>query len=389
MKNTTIVVSVICAMALLWAACKGGEPEFLPMLEWQNSSIEEPDNGNASLNFVVSVPEPASQEIRFSYRTEDISAIAGEDYTAASGVATIAAGAQEVSFQVEILGDTYLEFDETFNIVLEDLVNAESKGSRIQGRILNDDLYVPESETDGFSTPAQYPGFELVWQDEFDGASLNTTDWNYELGGGGWGNNELQVYTDLPENVTLKDGKLVITAVENAGDFTSARLTTEGKKEFQFGRIDVRARLPYGQGIWPAIWMLGNNIRTVSWPSCGEIDIMEMVGHEPERVHSTIHYNNNGHNYTGRGYSLAGGEAFHEKFHVFSLLWQDHQLRFLVDYNVVYQVDRVSIPANPYPFSSPFFFICNIAVGGQWPGSPDQTTVFPQTMEIDYIRVFQ
>ena len=173
-------------------------------------------------------------------------------------------------------------------------------------------------------------------------------------------------------------------------EYTSARIITKDKIEFMHGRVDIRAKLPEGQGIWPALWMLGANINQAGWPACGEIDIMELVGHEPGTVHSTIHYgsSNSDHQYTGKDKSLPGGEKFSEKFHVFSLLWQNNSMTFLMDDEEVVSYNASQINGH-YPFNQPFFFIFNIAVGGNWPGEPNASTVFPQQMVIDYIRVFQ
>ena len=245
----------------------------------------------------------------------------------------------------------------------------------------------------GYKTPDNYPGYNLVWADEFNGTSLDANSWTYEVGRGewGWGNNELQYYHDGEKNAVVADGKLTITAKEeSAGDanYTSARLITRDKKEFQYGRVDIRARLPQGQGIWPALWMLGSNIGTVSWPACGEIDIMEAVGHKPNEVFGTAHWGKSvPSTYNSKKYRLTSGD-FTDSFYVFSIIWEKDKIEWYVNdvkYHTITPVNTGSI----YPFNNPFFFIFNIAVGGNLPGSPDATTRFPQTMEVDYIRVFQ
>jgi beta-glucanase (GH16 family) len=165
-------------------------------------------------------------------------------------------------------------------------------------------------------------------------------------------------------------------------------MITKAKKEFQYGRIDIRARLPYGQGIWPAIWMLGANIDDVGWPRCGEIDIMELVGHLPKVSHGTAHYDVDGWASKGSSYALTTGQTFSDEFHVFTIVWEMNRIKWYVDYNKFFELSAQDV-GGTYPFNNPFFFIMNIAVGGNWPGDPDETTVFPQTMEVDYIRVFQ
>ena len=156
--------------------------------------------------------------------------------------------------------------------------------------------------------------------------------------------------------------------------------------ELQYGRIDIRAKMPKGQGIWPALWMLGANIDQVSWPSCGEIDIMELVGHEPEITHGTVHYNENGHRFTGGARALTEGDLS-DQFHVYSIVWERDKITWYLDNFEYFNFTRSQ--TTNYPFNAPFFFIMNIAIGGNWPGNPDNTTVFPQEMVVDYIRVFE
>jgi beta-glucanase (GH16 family) len=248
--------------------------------------------------------------------------------------------------------------------------------------------------TEGYSTPTSYAGMNLVWNDEFSGTSLNTADWTFEIGTGtnGWGNNELQYYRQ--ENTTFQDGHMIITAKkENFGDreYTSSRIITKDKKTFQYGRIDIRAALPKGQGIWPALWMLGNNISSVNWPACGELDIMEMIGgqNREKTVFGTLHWDNGGsHACTcdKPGHTLSSG-TFADKFHVFSVVWNENKITWYVDDVQFNQID-IS-PAGLSEFRNKFFFIFNVAVGGNWPGAPDGTSTYPQHMIVDYIRVFQ
>ena len=243
----------------------------------------------------------------------------------------------------------------------------------------------------GYSTPESYPGMKLVWRDEFEGNQLNLSDWKYEMGGHGWGNNELQYYQE--KNTSVRDGYLIITAEkENAGgqSYTSSRIITQGKKEFQYGRVDIRALLPKGQGIWPALWMLGGNISSVGWPKCGEIDIMEMIGgvDKDNTVHGTAHWDNEGsHAMYGNYSTLKNNEIFANQFHVFSIVWTPKSITWYLD-DVQFHVIDIT-PADLNEFQKPYFFIFNVAVGGNWPGSPDASTVFPQRMYVDYIRVFQ
>jgi beta-glucanase (GH16 family) len=233
----------------------------------------------------------------------------------------------------------------------------------------------------------------LIWAEEFDYTGLpDPAKWNQETGGGGWGNNELQYYTDSENNAYVENGVLTITAREEqvgGRDYTSARITTQNKFDFKYGRIEARIKLPYGQGMWPAFWMLGANLSQVGWPACGEIDIMEMVGgvNRDNTCHSTIHWDNDGqHAQYGLPYTLPSG-IFADNFHVFSVRWDAQEIRGYVD-DIEYFVADVT-PAGLSEFQNNFFIILNLAVGGNWPGPPDATTVFPQTMEIDWVRVYQ
>jgi beta-glucanase (GH16 family) len=234
--------------------------------------------------------------------------------------------------------------------------------------------------------------WKLSWGDDFDGASGSAVDsgkWAYDTGPN-WYNGELQDYTSGTSNASLDgNGNLVIEARKESREgrqYTSARLKTEGKKTFTYGRIEGRMKLPYGQGIWPAFWMLGGN----SWPANGEIDIMEHLGREPSIVHGTIH---------GPGYSAAngptaaftlpGGAKVADDFHVFAIEWETNAIRWYVDGNLYSTKTPADIKGNTWVFDHPFFIILNLAVGGEWPGNPDATTVFPQKMVIDYIHVCQ
>jgi len=245
----------------------------------------------------------------------------------------------------------------------------------------------------GYRSPLTYEGYELVWNDEFNGSGIDPGNWVFETGNGcpncGWGNSELEYYRK--ENAWIDDGVLVIEAREEyyqGSNYTSARMKTEGKQAFRYGRVDIRALLPQGQGIWPALWMLGNNISAVGWPACGEIDIMEMVGGATtdNQVHGTLHWDNNGHVYTGDSYTLDEG-IFADEYHVFSIIWDQSSIQWLVNNIPYHQIDIT--PSHMTEFHNSFFFILNVAVGGLWPGNPDETTTFPQQMKVDYIRVFQ
>lgn len=247
-------------------------------------------------------------------------------------------------------------------------------------------------------TPTPTPtGRTLVWSDEFNGPNIDLSNWNFETGCTGWGNAEWENYTNGDNSFITYDPQagsnvLVIEARETTGGqcgYTSSRMTTQGKREFTYGRIEARIKLPQTQGIWPAFWMLGNDIGSVGWPNCGEIDIMEHVGFEPTLTHGAIH---------GPGYFGATpftgtfnlGEVVDANYHVYAIEWDPNTIRWYVDNNNFYTVTRSQVEQyGPWVFDHPFFIILNVAVGGTWPGYPDSTSVFPQRMYVDYVRVYQ
>jgi len=244
--------------------------------------------------------------------------------------------------------------------------------------------------------------WKLIWHDEFeakDGSAIDSSKWTNDVGGSGWGNHELQYYTDRLTNVSQSQGMLVIKALKEqysgsdkvSREYTSARVTTRKSLNVTYGRFESRIKLPHGQGIWPAFWLLGQGIKEVGWPSCGEIDIMEHIGKEPANVYGTIH----GPGYSGTkgisvSFSLKNNERFTDSFHVFALEWEPDALRFYCD-GVLYQTLTPSrLPrGTKWVYDRPYFLLLNLAVGGSWPGNPDATTSFPQFMYIDYVRVYQ
>ena len=237
------------------------------------------------------------------------------------------------------------------------------------------------------------PGFSrLVWSDEFNGTSISTANWGFDLGNGGFGNNELQNYTSRPENARVQNGMLIIeTRRESLGGsaYTSARLKTQGKQSFGINTwVEARINAPEGQGIWPAFWMLGNSISTVGWPSCGEIDIMEIQGQNPFRNFGTIHWADAGGQHVSFGGIYNSSTSLTAGFHMFAISRTGSSIKWYVD-RIQYAEANISGGINSTSeFQSPFFILLNVAVGGNFVGSPDGTTVFPQQMQVDWVRVW-
>lgn len=338
--------------------------------------------------FKISIAKASASDISVDYTTRDGTAKSGTDYVAASGTASIVAGTLSTTVKVKVKADSLRREFQIFYLDLSNPRNCTISGVAAEGTIVNSDgLYFPVDNT-GYTTPESYLNYTLVWSDEFDGKSIDETNWTFETGGNGWGNHELEFYTNRTQNAFVSKGNLIIEArPENysGSNYTSARMITKGKKSFTYGRIDIRAKLPKGQGIWPALWMLGSNIGSVGWPTCGEIDLMELVGRDPNIVYGTLHWGPT-HTSSGTNYTLSSG-VFNDQFHVFSMVWDANQIQLFVDDKPAYFTKDIS--GGNLPFNNDFFFIFNVAVGGDWPGSPDGTTQFPQRMVVDYIRVFQ
>lgn len=236
---------------------------------------------------------------------------------------------------------------------------------------------------------AQQAKRELVWEENFEGKTLNENHWNFELGDGcpncGWGNNERQLYTK--ENHKLVNGTLVITAKKDGDNYTSTRITTKNKKEFQYGRMEARAKLPVGYGIWPAFWMLGSNFKEVGWPKCGEIDILEYIGREPHMVFTTLHtQSSHGNSINTKKTSFPNIE---DGFHVFAMDWTKDKMDFFVDDILVYTFQPENKTEDTWPYNQPFYFLINVAIGGNFGGPKVDDAIFPQDFTIDYIRVYK
>lgn len=382
----------IAALSILtFASCDkksgGADPKpVTPALTISDVVQAEGNSGTTNFVFTVTLGLATSKTVTLKYSTQDGTAKSGSDYTAITEQ-TLTFQPNETSKQitVSINGDEVREEEEKFTVALSNVSNANVVKSTATGTILNDDAVGEFSN--------------LVWSDEFNENTLNTNNWAYETGDGcsinlcGWGNNELEYYTNRPENLFFKDGNMIIEArKEDFGgrNYTSAKIVSRGKKTFKYGRIEFRAKLPKGKGIWPAFWMLPQSEVYGGWPRSGELDIMEYLGHETNKVHGTVHYGpgTNGSIKISREYTLPSG-TFNDDFHVFSIVWDLNEIKWYVDGNLFSTVSKSDMGSNTYPFNEEFFFIINLAVGGNWPGSPDAQTTFPQQLIVDYIRVYQ
>jgi hypothetical protein len=384
MKRVIVLFGLLCVISSCDKKESNDSGQVNPAITITDVTQAEGNSGTTNFIFSVTMDRATSKTVTLNYSTQDGTAQAGSDYTALVNQ-TLTFQPNETSKQiiVAVIGDAVRESQEQFSVVINNVVNATSIKSTATGTIQNDD---------GVGTFSN-----LVWSDEFNGSSLNLTDWTYETGDGcpglcGWGNNELEYYTDRPTNLFFKEGNIIIEAKKesfNGKEYTSAKIVTRGKKAFRFGRMEIRAKLPKGKGIWPAIWMLPQSEVYGGWPKSGEIDIMELVGHEPNKAYGTVHYGPGpGSKQISRGYTLTNA-TFNDDFHVFSIVWDTNSIQWFVDGNLFSTVTNTDVGSDTYPFNQDFFFIINLAVGGNWPGNPDATTTFPQQLLVDYIRVYQ
>lgn len=406
--NITWFISYIL-LGIVMMSCGGNgdnntidlEPDVVLILN--DTSIVE-SNNNQTLELKANLSKSTEEVVILNYKTVEGTAKSDIDYISINdGQILFQPGEVNKVIPISIRGEQFVEENEFFIVEATAVANATLENESVTISIINDDednseagvLRIPQ---EGYSTPLEYSGMNLVWQDEFEGDQINPNNWGYELGDGcpelcGWGNAELQYYRK--ENSFLEEGNLIIEAKKQSigGKFyTSSRLISKGKQEFEYGRIDVRAVLPFGQGLWPAIWMLGGNIDDVGWPKCGEIDITELIGGSEDgrdnTIHGTVHYANAGNNYAtdGGSFSLEEG-IFNNQYHVFSIIWNENSIRWLID-----DIEYHSFSINSdflSEFHQPHYLLLNVAIGGNWPGSPVLSTTFPQYMIVDYVRVFQ
>ena len=351
-----------------------------------------------TFNIIVKLSTVSAKQVSVKYATAEGTAKSGADFTAVTNqIVTFQPGEKEKTIAISIVADDLREADNEFIINLSGPVNATIQKGTANIIMKNDDTKIHFANT-GYDAPITYTGYTLSWADEFNGTALDATAWAHQNGDGcpsvcGWGNNELEYYTDRPQNIFFQDGKLIIEAkkeIYNGRNYTSSKIVTAGKKTFKFGRVDIRAKLPTGKGIWPAFWMLPQNNVYGGWPTSGEIDIMEMVGHDPSRTHGTLHYGPGpGSTQYNRSIAISSG-TLHDEFHVYSIEWKQDQVKWFLDGNLFSTADKADLAAGTtYPFNEDFYFIINLAVGGNWPGNPDVTTSFPQWLIVDYIRVYQ
>lgn len=396
MNKFKIYISVLL-LGVFFISCDSNEEVTditqFPRIKVEDTAVSE-GIGKANVEVILTWAYNHPVSVDYEVTTlKDGLAEPNLDFRTTNGTITIPAGDLVGNIEVEIIDDLINESNEKFLLTLSNAVKGKLIRTEAVITINNDDSELAIDDT-GFEAPEVYQGYDRVWEEDFLGSEIDELIWTHETGGGGWGNNELQYYTDSPTNSFVGGGYLFIEAKEEAlggRDYTSARLISQDKYSVQYGRIDIRAKMPEGKGIWPALWMLGQNFKTDGWPRCGEIDIMELIGNQPQIVHGTAHFfgSSNSHEFIGKSTFLPGGKKFSDEFHVFSIVWKENSIEWQLDGKKYFELTSSDVNGADWPFNSDFFFILNIAVGGNWPGAPNASTVFPQKMLVDYIRVYQ
>lgn len=390
MKNTFFLLLLTLTVFVIGCGPDDTTDPNTPSIIIRDATIVETDN-DQTVGITVILNKVTEEDVVFNYTISDGTASSGTDFEGASNqLFTINAGTTRTTLDILLKGDDEEEGDETFQITFSDSEGGNLLSTEITVTIADDDvdggIKIP---TTGYDAPTSYSGYTLVWEDNFDGTILGN-HWTHETGRGsnGWGNNELQYYR--AQNTTVANGYCIIEAKEEShsgASYTSSRIVTNGAEAFKYGRIDIRAALPEGQGIWPALWMLGDNFDEVGWPQCGEIDIMEIVGHEPNKLHGTVHWADVDNNWANFGGAVNSTVDLSEEFNVYSIIWDENQIKWLLNGTQYHSIAMTQAQFDE--FEEEFFFIMNVAVGGNWPGNPDGTTTFPQRMLVDYIRVYQ
>ena len=391
----------VLAILLVAGGCGKGKDntknETTPKLIFDDLTIMEGTGGTGSAEIKLTLDHAVSKQVSVTYSTVDGTAKGGEDFTAsANQPVTFLPNETEKKIVIPVVTDDWKEGEESFLVRIENPVNVILVKGSSSVTIRNDDTKIKFNNT-GYDPPASYPGYTLTWSDEFNGTSLDAGAWSNESGDGcpglcGWGNNELEYYTAPPNNLFFQDGKMIIEARQETfggKSYTSSRIKTQGKQSFKYGRIDIRAILPKGKGIWPAFWLLPQDNVYGGWPKSGEIDMMENMGSEPSKVVGTLHYGPGpGSTYISRNYSVPGPNL-NDQFHLFSLEWKQDQIKWYVDDVLYSTINKADLGGLNYPFNEKFFLIINLAVGGNFSGNPDASTLFPQWLIVDYIRVYQ
>jgi hypothetical protein len=343
---------------------------------------------DTDFEFKINIPHASTSDISVNYVTTDGTAMAGVDFVFTSGVAVIPAGSLSTVVKVMVKADSLRRDFQFFNLELSHPVNCTIAGGQAIGKIENGDLLFFPVDGAGYRTADS--DIAPVWSDEFNGKNVDPGNWSFDTGDTGWGNHELQLYTDRTQNVFVSSGNLIIEARKESsyggyGTFTSARLTTRGKKNFKYGKIEIRAKVPCVEGFMSSLWMLGSNVGSEGWPRCGEIAMMQLP-HSENVVYNTLRWGDSANVTHQHGTNHSLGVVSENTFHVFTMTWNASSIAMYIDDEMTFYS---ATDDETLPFNKDFFFNVSLAVGGDWPGPPTESTQFPQRLVVDYIRVYQ
>ena len=387
----------IFSLMLIIGACKK-DPEVQPLPEFSlpsDYSVLEGDE-NKTISIAVRSSGEFAEEGNPSvtYTIEHVSTDENDFTGAMSGTLEFTTVNETKYIELTTSANTDYEPTKQFTVRLGNGTNAKINKDKRKTTItfLDDDECIC-GECEGYETVSMYPGLTLDWSDEFDAADIDATIWDYDQGGGGWWNAQLQNFTTSPVNSFIKDGELVLKAIKTTNDYTSAQLKTQGKKLINRGRLDIRAKMPYGKGVWPRIWLKSEENVHGGWPKSGELIMTEVYGHIPSVAHAIADYGEEGNDYERKAYSyVTSHDNLGDCYHIFSMVWEADQISFLVDGNEYMKLtaDEVTQKGYTYPYSddADFHVIFSMAVGGTKVGQPNDSDL-PAEMKIDYIRFYK
>jgi hypothetical protein len=366
----------------------------LPEIRLQPVSVVEGDQLPDLYPYPIRLEKPCAVDLVMYCSSQAISAVAGEDYIDLNDEpVSMPAGQTYLEIPLGILGDTLMEFTEQFEISIQYDYQGVNRSARAVITIENDDYIHPKLNTDGYTTSLQYPGMKLIWHDEFDQGQINSDHWNYDAPNAfpmncGGSDDEIGRYTGDIDHLTVRDGKLFLSASYDpeTGIYRSTRVNTKEKVNIRYGRIDFRAKLAPGNGLASSLLLLG---KEADWPTGGEIDVLKMAGKDCSSIYCSLVYEEGSVKTFEKKSSLPDPSSdLTGYFHLYTLLWEEDRITWLLDYIPYYSVNRETFP-DEYIFNHEFFLKINLAVGGNFAGMPDAATEFPASMEIDYVRVYQ
>jgi beta-glucanase (GH16 family) len=370
-------------------SCSNEEEQGMPTVRLLPRNDKEGSNPDKILDVRVRLNHPTDLPVTITYSTKDSTARSFRDFIPIADTTMVFnPGETEKIINIELISDKVTEFTEGFGLRISNVENALGAFQYLPITIYDDDFNNVYSGEDGFVSQDTIEGMDLVFADEFNAAELNRYIWVYNDPDGTWAN-QIQQYTFSPDNLKVEEGKLKITAIKDGDNYTSAGINTISRLPIQYGLLQVRAKMPEGAGLWPSIWLLGKSYNGRNWPLCGEIDLAMMYGQRPGQTTGSVDYYLSGDVRREGHYDLPDyKDKFADEYHVFSILWQPDQIEWFVD-NHPYTKFNKSTIGDVWPFNNPFWIVISLAVGGNLVGNPDFSTQFPQTLEVDYIRLYR